>query len=488
MECLLILMACLIAVCNGSGKVSLQMIRYYNPGGRGSNGHPCDGKFFFSGSDCDHRFIICLDESNGPNSVYRCPYGRKSTNEVSNTNNVYFGSSVGGVSNPMLFPFAIWQGSIKIKVEVWDSDDNGDDHVDFLHSMFRAVPYYNASSAHAISYTLSARTTLWLKLKVYCDSDFYGESCATFCRPRDDSFGHYSCDPKTGSKICLHGWQGTLCHVKIDHCQSSPCLNGATCLNSNGGFVCVCQDGYNGTLCEFKNNCFNNPCENGGRCIVKEADESQCDCIDEWTGPTCSLLIPPGCRAITVKMDKNLGREELEAFEDKIKIRVASRFNVDQADVYLNVNSTPNVQKEENVSDTLLSVRAFVKSRAVCFEELQPLLTEVKSSLMTGSQPRSGLIIQKTDNENWLSVNWYVVVVAVASAVLFILIIVLVLKKRKQKTLAINGSRRYNVDSDLCHLDEANGFTPITFENSLYATVQPDEQIRVSTRYDFDDS
>lgn len=49
----------------------------------------------------------------------------------------------------------------------------------------------------------------------------------------------------------------------------------------------------------------------------------------------------------TVKMDKNLGREELEAFEDKIKIRVASRFNVDQADVYLNVNSTPNVQKEE---------------------------------------------------------------------------------------------------------------------------------------------
>lgn len=48
-----------------------------------------------------------------------------------------------------------------------------------------------------------------------------------------------------------------------------------------------------------------------------------------------------------VKMDKNLGREELEAFEDKIKMRVASRFNVDQADVYLNVNSTPNIQKEE---------------------------------------------------------------------------------------------------------------------------------------------
>lgn len=53
--------------------------------------------------------LYLINPIDRPNSVYRCPYGRKSTNEVSNTNNVYFGSSVGGVSNPMLFPFAIWQ-------------------------------------------------------------------------------------------------------------------------------------------------------------------------------------------------------------------------------------------------------------------------------------------------------------------------------------------------------------------------------------------
>lgn len=51
------------------------------------------------------------------------------------------------------------------------------------------------------------------------------------------------------------------------------------------------------------------------------------------------------------------------------------------------------------MSDTILSVRAFVKSRAVCLEELLPLFTEVKNSLMTISQPRSGLIVQKTANE-----------------------------------------------------------------------------------------
>lgn len=41
------------------------MICYYNFGGKGSNGYFCDGKFFFSGSDCDYCFIICLDELNG---------------------------------------------------------------------------------------------------------------------------------------------------------------------------------------------------------------------------------------------------------------------------------------------------------------------------------------------------------------------------------------------------------------------------------------
>lgn len=46
-------------------------------------------------------------------------------------------------------------------------------------------------------------------------------------------------------------------------------------------------------------------------------------------------------------MDKILGGEELKAFEDKIKTRVANNFDVDQSDVYLNVNSTPNVQQKE---------------------------------------------------------------------------------------------------------------------------------------------
>ena len=50
-------------------------------------------------------------------------------------------------------------------------------------------------------------------------------------------------------------------------------------------------------------------------------------------------------------------------------------------------------------SNTTLSVRVFVGSRAVCAEELQPLLTEAKGSLKTKLLPQSGLIIQNTNEE-----------------------------------------------------------------------------------------
>jgi len=47
------------------GKIWLKLINFSNGRGKGANGHYCDGKFFFRGSDCDHRFIICMDTAYG---------------------------------------------------------------------------------------------------------------------------------------------------------------------------------------------------------------------------------------------------------------------------------------------------------------------------------------------------------------------------------------------------------------------------------------
>jgi hypothetical protein len=45
---------------------------------------------------------------------------------------------------------------------------------------------------------------------VFCDEYYFGDSCAEYCRPRDDTLGHYTCDEE-GNKHCLEGWKGNYC-------------------------------------------------------------------------------------------------------------------------------------------------------------------------------------------------------------------------------------------------------------------------------------
>jgi EGF-like domain len=40
------------------------------------------------------------------------------------------------------------------------------------------------------------------------------------------------------------------CPTDVDECQSSPCLNGATCVDLVNGFQCRCADGWQGERCD----------------------------------------------------------------------------------------------------------------------------------------------------------------------------------------------------------------------------------------------
>ena len=52
------------------------------------------------------------------------------------------------------------------------------------------------------------------RVRVQCAATYYNTTCTTFCRPRNDQFGHYNCGPQ-GEKICLNGWMGDNCEKAI---------------------------------------------------------------------------------------------------------------------------------------------------------------------------------------------------------------------------------------------------------------------------------
>ncbi|PIO55491.1 notch domain protein, partial [Teladorsagia circumcincta] len=44
--------------------------------------------------------------------------------------------------------------------------------------------------------------------------------------------------------------EGLFCETDVDECSTSPCRNGASCVNQIGTFYCICPRGYKGATCE----------------------------------------------------------------------------------------------------------------------------------------------------------------------------------------------------------------------------------------------
>ena len=64
--------------------------------------------------------------------------------------------------------------------------------------------------------------------------------------------------------------EGDHCEIKVDGCVKymQPCGNNGDCESKDdGGFDCVCHQGYEGTVCEsIIPFCTPDPCLNGGIC------------------------------------------------------------------------------------------------------------------------------------------------------------------------------------------------------------------------------
>ena len=156
------------------------------------------------------------------------------------------------------------------------------------------------------------------------------------------SMDNFSC-------TCMHGYANDVCAVDVDECASAPCQSNATCIESGtnmsesglyvvlegtegtnttnstndnmvpadlnisiGSFECVCKAGWTGGLCETDvDECDSNPCENGGTCVESNTtviyfrsltrnlyrlanvsiDIFRCDCAAGHQGLNCSVDI-----------------------------------------------------------------------------------------------------------------------------------------------------------------------------------------------------
>eukprot|EP01043_Picozoa_sp_COSAG02_P027022 COSAG02_NODE_1575_length_11877_cov_43.830871_3_plen_449_part_00 len=90
-----------------------------------------------------------------------------------------------------------------------------------------------------------------------------------------------------------------ICPDETNNCGSSPCQNGAECLEACREYVCVCVDGFEGQDCQLPadNICEDpNTCRNGGSCddLFRETASSPshtCTCVAGWAGEDCSTQV-----------------------------------------------------------------------------------------------------------------------------------------------------------------------------------------------------
>ena len=90
------------------------------------------------------------------------------------------------------------------------------------------------------------------------------------------------------------GFQGKNCSEDVLECnQTDLCKNGATCVELEGSFECVCAAGYAGTLCDTMDPCFDSQCQNGATCefLEQETPNFRCDCSSGFTGDKCQTAV-----------------------------------------------------------------------------------------------------------------------------------------------------------------------------------------------------
>ncbi|XP_046553135.1 fibropellin-1-like [Haliotis rubra] len=184
-------------------------------------------------------------------------------------------------------------GDLMMRVQVVDNVGSsriliGDFTMD-MTSLDVARSVYTSSGFETLVSIPSLRNTaqidLFINARIYCQDNYYGVNCMTFCRDTDA----YTCDA-FGSKNCTVDYTGEDCYI-VSPCRTYPCLNGGSCSpiqTANGySFRCTCDRDYSGDDCsQGRDDCASNPCRNNGTCS-DGIGSFVCICAPGITGDRC---------------------------------------------------------------------------------------------------------------------------------------------------------------------------------------------------------
>lgn len=149
------------------------------------------------------------------------------------------------------------QATFQLVIEVWD-DDSPHDDPDLITTFTiteATTEYKTLSEQH---YDESIYLIYSLEL-VGCTRHFYGNTCSTYCQPRE---GHYTCS-SDGEKLCTESYMDPTTNCTStsstpwpqDICSRyRPCANGGKCAPHGdlGNYNCTCSPGYIGMNCTIQ--------------------------------------------------------------------------------------------------------------------------------------------------------------------------------------------------------------------------------------------
>ncbi|CAH0594416.1 unnamed protein product [Chrysodeixis includens] len=314
-------LAGLLRCAAGAGVFELQILEFSNYRVALSSGACCGGggaapSAAACARPCRTRFSLCLKEYQSAAAPGACSFGRAAS-PVLGTDSFTLAEPLYTLALPFSFR---WTRSFTLILQAFDDFAYPEADAGLIEEAWWSGIVEPSAEWHALQHA-GATAAVAYRVRVLCQPNYYNTTCTTFCRPRDDKFGHYSCTAE-GDKRCLPGWQGDNCekpvckegchptHGRCDRpgdCDCRPGWRGELCSQcqpypgckhgycNGSSWDCTCDTNWGGILCDQDlNYCgTHEPCQHGGTCENTAPDQYLCRCAEGFSGTDCERVDNP---------------------------------------------------------------------------------------------------------------------------------------------------------------------------------------------------